>query len=545
MRLNIQPLELTPLFKSATLISYCFSIAACMNNTVSFKQDQVQINVAENTTGFVWQAKAQSIEEPNQNLRYSLKGEDADLFSINATSGEIAFKTPADFELPTDANKNNEYQLDIEARTTANSALQHLYIKVNDVNKPTLNLEKPRPNENVGADKLGAITTEARVRFFDAESNMPLKNSSVSLNGVELSQDVADPQVWSGPVTVPENFLDVQVDAVHSEAPALSLTTKFLNKPYVSNPSFLGLKPEKYIIFYDPQRSSLNKLDLRNNLIANYITDRTMSSFFPIHAWNPDNEDIYALKNDTQKLKALRVNSSTPGIYSAGCFPGTLSLTYDKTNKRVLALTQDTASEQRAYKALAIATSDNTHSLNRGPAFEIQEINSEAPCTITTAPSVFEIPSSKVPGKVKYFAFHEASSSFILADERVINGVKTTHVQSFNAAGDRQFTTKLSGESSNLTINQTAGYLYVVENYSSREGILKEIDIKSGNVRQLRISLDNVNLGAYSNIQFDALHNWLYIGDDVSDSIFVVDLVTQLIRDLNIRPVLVPVFGEE
>ena len=29
----------------------------------------------------LWQAKAQSIEEPNQNLRYSLKGEDADLFN--------------------------------------------------------------------------------------------------------------------------------------------------------------------------------------------------------------------------------------------------------------------------------------------------------------------------------------------------------------------------------------------------------------------------------------------------------------------------------
>ena len=59
-----------------------------MNNTVSFKQDQVQINVAENTTGFVWQAKAQSIEEPNQNLRYSLKGEDADLFQLMPPAGK-------------------------------------------------------------------------------------------------------------------------------------------------------------------------------------------------------------------------------------------------------------------------------------------------------------------------------------------------------------------------------------------------------------------------------------------------------------------------
>lgn len=540
MRLNIQPLELTPLFKSASLISYCYSIAACMNNPVSFKQDQVQINVAENTTGVVWQAKAQSIEESNQNLRYSIKGEDADLFSINASSGEIAFKTPADFELPTDANKNNEYQLDIEARTTANSALQHLNIKVIDVNKPTLSLEKPRPNENVGADKLGAINTETRVRFFDAESNLPLKNGNVTLNGIELSQDVADPQVWRGSVTVPENFLDVQVDAVHSEAPALSITTKFLNKPYVRNPSFLNLKPERYVLYYDPQRSNLNKINLQNKTSGSYFTDSRISSFYPIQAWNPENEDIYALTKDTQKLKALRINASAPGIYSAGCFPGTLSLTYDKTNKRVLALTQDPSSQQRTYKVLAIATSDRSQSINGGSAFELQESDSEAPCTITTAPSVFEIPSSKVPGTVKYFAFHEASNSLILADERVINDKKTTHIQSFNAAGDRQFTTELSGESSNLTINQIVGDLYVVENYSSREGKLIEIEIKSGAARPISISLDKENLGAYSNIQFDELHNWLYIGDDVSDSIFVVDFETRLIRDLKIGPIAKP-----
>ena len=88
-------------------------------------------------------------------------------------------------------------------------------------NKPTLNLKSRDQTKTWAADKLGAITTEARVRFFDAESNMPLKNSSVSLNGVELSQDVADPK-FGRPSDRPRKFLDVQVDAVHSEAPALS-----------------------------------------------------------------------------------------------------------------------------------------------------------------------------------------------------------------------------------------------------------------------------------------------------------------------------------
>lgn len=76
---------------------------------------------------------------------------------MNALSGEIAFEAPADFETPTGANTNNDYQRDIEARTATTRRFT------------PLSLEKSQPNKHVGIDKPGAKNTATRARFFDAK----------------------------------------------------------------------------------------------------------------------------------------------------------------------------------------------------------------------------------------------------------------------------------------------------------------------------------------------------------------------------------------
>lgn len=152
--------------KGIITLSCSFLLTACMGKNVSFNSADAQVNVDENTAGVFWQAKAQIQGEPANNLRYKISGNDAGLFTINSISGELIFNTSADFEAPKDADKNNEYLVNIEASTTASTAIQHVQIFVKDVIKPTLSLEKPRPNENIGTEKPGLIETETQVRFF-------------------------------------------------------------------------------------------------------------------------------------------------------------------------------------------------------------------------------------------------------------------------------------------------------------------------------------------------------------------------------------------
>jgi hypothetical protein len=529
----------TSLHSIATL-TCCIALCACVGNNLSFSSDQADVSAEENKTGVIWQAKAQLISAQASQLQYLISGTDAEAFSINSTTGELAFKTPADFEHPKDADQNNLYLLDITARAGANTAVQHLQIKVLDVSQPVLTLVKPRPNENVGTETPGAIEIETQVRFIDAESNTPIKNGSVFVNENALTQDATDTQLWKGKTLIPEGINNASISGISPSLRPTTISTAFINKPGTRNPSYLGISAGEYIVFYDPQHESLNKLNLRTKFYTPYLTDFRLSDFFPIHAWNSDNEIIYAVKNDTGKLKAMSIESTIPKLFSADCIPGTLSIIYDKTNKRVLALTQDRATNEGAYNAVAITLGDYSNENLTGTVFEHQQEDSEAPCTLAVTPSVFKIPFAAAPGTLKYFTYHETSSTFILADERLVNGEKRTFIQGFNASGVAQFITVLGGDISNLAVNQLTGLLYTAENHSSADGKLKEIDIKSGVARDIVISLENVHLGAYTNIQVDNSKNVLYIGDDVSDSIFGVDLAMRQVSDLNIRNARLP-----
>ncbi|MFO1367504.1 MAG: cadherin repeat domain-containing protein [Marinagarivorans sp.] len=527
---QLPTIEFKAPFNCIVALAHTLSLCACTGGTISFNTERAEVNIDENTHGVFWHAKAQA-QGDVKNIAYKISGADAALFAINSANGALSFKTPADFETPADNDNNNIYEIDIEAEAANNTAKQHVLISIKDVSKPVISLEKPKPNENVGTDKLGSIETETAVRFYDAESNAPIKEGSVTLNTSALARDTADPQVWNGKITVPEGNLDVRVSGFLADKTRLSITSKLLNKPYAANPSYLGIFSGAYIVFFDPQKNRIAKLGLKNNFWSKYWEDPRLESFYPIYAWNSGKEIIYAIKNDTNKLKALNISGGIPELFSAGCLSNALGLAYDKTNSRVIALTQDFDSGSQVYRAQAVATSNE-----QGRAFVDQQTDSEAPCTPAITQNVFEAPLSAAPGTFKHFNYYEANNTFIVADERFSDGIKKTHIQGFNKAGSKQFETILGADISNLAINQTAGLMYVVENHSSGEGKIKEIEIKSGVIRDIDIPSHAVTLGAYTNIQIDRFKNILYIGDDVSDSIFAVDLATQLISDLNIAP---------
>ena len=86
-------------------------------------------------------------------LSYSITGgADAALFSIEATSGVLSFKNAPDYENPGDGNKDNDYELIVEADDGTNTVLQNLIITVVNVNEAPVvdaGISDQTANENI------------------------------------------------------------------------------------------------------------------------------------------------------------------------------------------------------------------------------------------------------------------------------------------------------------------------------------------------------------------------------------------------------------
>ena len=99
----------------------------------SFTSPTQNLSVNENNAAAIYQAQATDPEDAS--LAYSASGADAGLFTINNTSGDLAFKNPPSFESPLDQDGNNVYELSITATDGANQASQAVAVTVDDVNE--------------------------------------------------------------------------------------------------------------------------------------------------------------------------------------------------------------------------------------------------------------------------------------------------------------------------------------------------------------------------------------------------------------------------
>ncbi|MES0810082.1 ExeM/NucH family extracellular endonuclease [Roseibium sp. SCPC15] len=111
---------------------------ATVSVTITGRNDapdlQVASNVdyAENDTQVVAVASASDVD--SDSVTFSLQGDDAALFTIDETTGEIRFKASPDFEAPADAGLDNAYQLIVVATDAEGAESQQaLTVNVTDV----------------------------------------------------------------------------------------------------------------------------------------------------------------------------------------------------------------------------------------------------------------------------------------------------------------------------------------------------------------------------------------------------------------------------
>ncbi|MBS3670294.1 DUF4347 domain-containing protein, partial [Vreelandella boliviensis] len=114
-----------------------------------------KVSVAENTTGVLYTATASDPE--NDALTYTLSGTDAALFTLDANSGALSFKSAPDFEAPADAGGNNIYDVILTANDgSLSSSPQALAITVTNVNEAPVFVTSSKANV---AENTTAVTT--------------------------------------------------------------------------------------------------------------------------------------------------------------------------------------------------------------------------------------------------------------------------------------------------------------------------------------------------------------------------------------------------
>ena len=132
----------TDLANNSSVLDLTINLVDDTGSAPEFTQASANISVDENIVGVIYQASASDAD--SDPVAYSLEGTDADLFSIDSSSGELSFNSPPDHELPADDDGNNVYELNIIATDSpvGNQAQQSLAVSINNLNDnaPQFNL---------------------------------------------------------------------------------------------------------------------------------------------------------------------------------------------------------------------------------------------------------------------------------------------------------------------------------------------------------------------------------------------------------------------
>ena len=126
-------------------------------------------SVAENTTDVLTVLATDA--DAGTTLIYSITaGADSARFSMNQSTGDLAFKTAPDFETPGDQGDNNVYEVIITASDGTNSVMQTITVTVTDVNEaPVIAVQTFSVTENAVAG-----TTVGTVAATDEDAGTTL-----------------------------------------------------------------------------------------------------------------------------------------------------------------------------------------------------------------------------------------------------------------------------------------------------------------------------------------------------------------------------------
>jgi hypothetical protein len=197
-------------------------------------------------------------------------------------------------------------------------------------------------------------------------------------------------------------------------------------------------------------------------------------------------------------------------------FAKVISLFSDMPNKRLIAVDQDSSSGV-----------DNV-SLFGHPINDLGRL--EGKPTL-----LWRLPGDVIQGTFKFSTMHGSSKTIIIADERLLQARRVTVIQGFSEAGQKRFEAVVGPDISNLVVDESRSAVYVAEHHESPFAQLKAININSGEVSNLIESFGDAAVGAVTVLHMDNPNNQLYIGDDISDTVFTLDFSARALRALSLE----------
>lgn len=148
------------------------------------KVGQFNVTMDENTTDV---STIEAIASDQQELTYTLVSEeDHLLFSVDAETGRLAFKSAPDFEMPNARASSGEYRVKIKASNDDGYSYAEVSILVEDLNEAPTVVTEPANAEHNEDDLLDLILSQDTFSDEDAEDSLTF--SATLLNDSPLPQ---------------------------------------------------------------------------------------------------------------------------------------------------------------------------------------------------------------------------------------------------------------------------------------------------------------------------------------------------------------------
>ena len=142
------------------------------------------VSVPENTTAV---RTVTAISPDNKPLTYSLSGgDDASKFTINASTGALAFKTAPNFESPTDSDANNVYEVTVWVSDGTLTATQAIAVTVTNVNEApvfTSPATASVPDNTTAVRTVTAISPDNKALTYSLSGGNDASNFSITTSG--------------------------------------------------------------------------------------------------------------------------------------------------------------------------------------------------------------------------------------------------------------------------------------------------------------------------------------------------------------------------
>ena len=396
-----------------------------------------RVDVAENSNGTIHVATTMDPEQ--ESLTYSLSGTDADDFSIDSSSGAISFISTPDYEVPTDANTDNAYELTFAVSDGTTTTLQELVITVTDVDEaPTITSATDASTpENTSTAIYSASATNPEnnplsysLSGTDA-ANFTINSSSgaISFNNIPDYENPADADANN----VYALTLEVS-DSIHTTSQALNITVTNIDEP----PSIASA-------------------------VSANILENTTTTIYTASASDPENDTLsYSLSAADAANFVIDPNS------------GAISFAINPDHEN------PTDADANNIYELTLEVSDSTHTTSQELSITVDDANDNAP--IITAAQSFGIDENSATGTI--------IGTVIATD---VDTSPTTYQDWTITSGDTNTAFAIDSSSGEITVADASQLDYEIAPISYNLSITVSDGVNTASAETLSINVNDVN----------------------------------------------------